>query len=88
MFFHKPLIPKVEPTLTSLRSTSGSSTDRYKDTWPAGIVCIEGGLVDVRKLVSHVFPLEQALEGLTLSSDPRNGCIEVQIVDETETSNF
>ncbi|KAM0346901.1 hypothetical protein ACHAPU_005241 [Fusarium lateritium] len=62
--------------------------NRYKDTWPAGIACIEGGLIDAKKLVSHVFPLEQALEGLTLSSDPRNGCIKVQIVDETETQYF
>ncbi|KAF4450772.1 alcohol dehydrogenase [Fusarium albosuccineum] len=62
--------------------------NRYKDTWPAGIACIEGGLVDVKKLVSHVFPLEEALEGLTLSSDPKNGCIKVQIVDETETTYF
>ncbi|KAL4726453.1 hypothetical protein ACLX1H_007135 [Fusarium chlamydosporum] len=46
--------------------------NRYKDTWPAGIACIEGGLVDVKKLVTHVFPLEEALEGLTLSSDPKN----------------
>ncbi|KPM37563.1 L-arabinitol 4-dehydrogenase [Neonectria ditissima] len=62
--------------------------NRYRDTWPAGIACIEGGLVDVKKLVSHVFPLEKALEGLTLSSDPRNGCIKVQIVDESETTFF
>jgi L-iditol 2-dehydrogenase len=45
-------------------------------------------LVDVKKLVSHVFPLEKAEEGLTLSSDPRNGCIKVQIVDEAETTYF
>ena len=44
--------------------------------------------MDVKKLVSHVFPLEKALEGLTLSSDPKNGCIKVQIVDETETTYF
>ncbi|EXM08450.1 chaperonin 10-like protein [Fusarium oxysporum II5] len=62
--------------------------NRYKDTWPAGIACIEGGLIDAKKLVSHVFPLEQALEGLTLSADPKNGCIKVQIVDETETTYF
>ncbi|KAJ4141131.1 hypothetical protein NW768_000338 [Fusarium equiseti] len=62
--------------------------NRYKDTWPAGIACIEGGLVDVKKLVTHVFPLEQALEGLTLSADPKNGSIKVQIVDETETTFF
>jgi L-iditol 2-dehydrogenase len=62
--------------------------NRYKDTWPAGIACLEGGLVDVKKLVTHVFPLEQALEGLTLSSDPNNGCIKVQIVDDIETTFF
>ncbi|KAF7545600.1 hypothetical protein G7Z17_g9050 [Cylindrodendrum hubeiense] len=62
--------------------------NRYRDTWPAGIACIEGGLVDVKKLVSHIFPLEKALEGLTLSSDPRNGCIKVQIVDDNETTFF
>ncbi|RBR08677.1 uncharacterized protein FIESC28_10131 [Fusarium coffeatum] len=62
--------------------------NRYKDTWPAGIACIEGGLVDVKKLVTHIFPLEQALEGLTLSADPKNGSIKVQIVDETETTFF
>jgi L-iditol 2-dehydrogenase len=62
--------------------------NRYKDTWSAGIACIEGGLIDAKKLVSHVFPLEQALEGLTLSADPKNGCIKVHIVDEAETSYF
>lgn len=62
--------------------------NRYRDTWPAGIACINGGLIDVKQLVSHVFPLEKALEGLTLSSDPKNGCIKVHIVDETETSFF
>lgn len=42
----------------------------------------------MKKLVSHVFPLEKALEGLTMSSDTRNGCIKVHIVDETETTYF
>lgn len=41
--------------------------------------------MDMRKLVTHVYPLEQAMEGLTLSSDPRNGSIKVHIVDNTET---
>lgn len=42
----------------------------------------------MKKLVTHVFPLEKALEGLTLSSDPRNGSIKVHIVDDTETVFF
>lgn len=49
---------------------------------------MSGGIVDMRKLVTHTFPLEKAVEGLTLSSDPRNGSIKVHIVDETETVLF
>ncbi|KAI9898611.1 hypothetical protein N3K66_006971 [Trichothecium roseum] len=62
--------------------------NRYRDTWPAGIACIDGGLIDVKRLVSHTFPLEQAEEGLTLASDPKNGAIKVQVVDETATPFF
>lgn len=62
--------------------------NRYCDTWPAGISCIEGGLIDVKKLVTHVFPLEKSLDALTLSSDPKNGSIKVQVVDETATTFF
>lgn len=49
---------------------------------------MSGGIIDMKKLVTHVFPLEKALEGLTLSSDPRNGTIKVHIVDDTDTVFF
>lgn len=62
--------------------------NRYEDTWPAGIACLSGGLFDLKKLVTHVFPLERGIEALTLSSDPRNGSIKVHIVDESETLFF
>lgn len=62
--------------------------NRYTDTWPAGISCMSGGIIDLKKLVTHVYPLEKAEEGLTLSSDPRNGSIKVHIVDESETVFF
>ncbi|KAL2208957.1 GroES-like protein [Sarocladium strictum] len=62
--------------------------NRYRDTWPAGIACVEGKLVDVKKLVTHEFPLEQAKEGLILASDTRNGSIKVQIVDDIDTPYF
>ncbi|KLU82195.1 hypothetical protein MAPG_01271, partial [Magnaporthiopsis poae ATCC 64411] len=58
--------------------------NRYRDTWPAGIACMAGGILDLKTLVTHVFPLEKAMDGLVLSSDPRNGSIKVQIVDETD----
>ena len=57
--------------------------NRYRDTWPAGIATISGGILDLKKLVTHVYPLEKAIDALQLASDPRNGSIKVQIVDET-----
>ncbi|KAK8033718.1 hypothetical protein PG991_003116 [Apiospora marii] len=56
--------------------------NRYRDTWPAGLACLSGGILDVKKLVSHVFPLERALEAMDVCSDLGNGSIKVQIVDE------
>ncbi|TLS27377.1 hypothetical protein PpBr36_04040 [Pyricularia pennisetigena] len=59
--------------------------NRYRDTWPAGIACLESGILpDLKKLVTHVFPLEKAIEGLVLASDARNGSIKVQIVDDVD----
>lgn len=49
---------------------------------------MSGGIIDMKKLVTHVYPLEKALEGLTLSSDPKNGSIKVHIVDDVETVFF
>jgi len=56
--------------------------NRYNDTWPAGIACLSGGILDLKPLVSHTFSLEMALEALQLSSNPANGSIKVQVVDD------
>ncbi|KAL0943374.1 sorbitol dehydrogenase [Colletotrichum truncatum] len=62
--------------------------NRYRDTWPAGIACISSGILDLKSLISHTFPLEQAVDALTLASDYRNGSIKVQIVDEIDSEVF
>lgn len=49
---------------------------------------MSGGLINMKKLVTHVYPLEKAADGLALSSDPRNGSIKVHIVDDTEALFF
>ncbi|KAI5462350.1 chaperonin 10-like protein [Mariannaea sp. PMI_226] len=85
----RPIMNNVPFMHLSLAEIDLRFINRYRDTWPAGIALIEGGLVpDVKKLVSHVFPIEKAKEGLELSSDPKNGTIKVHIVDETETVFF
>ncbi|KAF4445249.1 sorbitol dehydrogenase, partial [Fusarium albosuccineum] len=56
----------------------------YYDTWPAGIALMSGGLLDLKSLVTHRFPLERAVEAFQIASDPQSGYIKVQIVDELE----
>ncbi|KAI1496995.1 alcohol dehydrogenase [Biscogniauxia marginata] len=60
--------------------------NRYRDTWPAGIACLSGGILDLKKLVTHTYPLEKALEALHVCSDTSNGSIKVQIVDDVDAS--
>ncbi|RHZ60778.1 hypothetical protein CDV55_105417 [Aspergillus turcosus] len=60
--------------------------NRYRDTWPSAIACLSGGILDLKKLVSHVFPLERAKDALQLCADSRNGSIKVTVVDEVDAS--
>ncbi|KAJ5682123.1 uncharacterized protein N7477_002063 [Penicillium maclennaniae] len=60
--------------------------NRYCDTWPPAIQCLSGGILDLTKLVPHVFPLEKAEEALHLCADTRNGSIKVMVVDDQEAS--
>ncbi|KAK1974601.1 sorbitol dehydrogenase [Colletotrichum cereale] len=62
--------------------------NRYRDTWPAGIACLSSGILDLKSLISHTFPLEKAVDALKLASDYRNGSIKVQIVDEVDSPVF
>ncbi|KAG7908128.1 hypothetical protein KL906_003545 [Ogataea polymorpha] len=55
--------------------------NRYHQSWPAVIRLIGEGVVDVKKFVTHRFPLEKADEAIILSSDPKNGSIKVIIED-------
>lgn len=50
--------------------------------------CLSSGILDLKPLITHKFPLEQAEEALRFSSDTRNGSIKVQVIDETESPLF
>ncbi|KAF2662448.1 sorbitol dehydrogenase-like protein [Lophiostoma macrostomum CBS 122681] len=60
--------------------------NRYRDTWPAGLQCLGGGILDLKPLVTHTFPLEKALDALHMCSDLTNGSIKVQIMDDVEAT--
>ncbi|KAK3954861.1 L-arabinitol 4-dehydrogenase [Pseudoneurospora amorphoporcata] len=50
---------------------------RYCNTWPRAIRLVENGLVDLTRLVTHCFPLEDALKAFETASDPKTGAIKV-----------
>lgn len=60
--------------------------NRYRDTWPPAMAALAGGLLDLRPLVSHTFPLERAKEALELCADGGEPSIKVTIVDEAEAA--
>ena len=58
--------------------------NRYCDTWPAGISALSGGILNLDKLITHTFPLEEAVAAMELCSDVSRGSIKVQVVDDRD----
>jgi L-iditol 2-dehydrogenase len=52
---------------------------RYCNTWPRAIRLVESGVIDMTRLVTHRFQLEDALKAFETSADPNSGAIKVQI---------
>lgn len=52
---------------------------RYANTWPRAIRLLKGGVIDLKKLVTHRFKLEDAVKAFETAADPRTGAIKVQI---------
>jgi L-iditol 2-dehydrogenase len=52
---------------------------RYCNTWPKAIRLVKSGTVDLRRLVTHRFGIEGAVEAFQTAADPKTGAIKVQI---------
>lgn len=52
---------------------------RYANTWPRAIRILSGGVIDLKKLVTHRYGLEDAVEAFKTAADPKTGAIKVQI---------
>lgn len=58
--------------------------NRYCDTWPAGISALSGNVLNLDKLITHTFPLEQAMDAMELCSNVALGSIKIQVVDDRD----
>ncbi|ORY35923.1 putative L-arabinitol 4-dehydrogenase [Naematelia encephala] len=54
---------------------------RYCNQYPKALRLVSGGLINLKPLVTHRFPLERAVEAFQVASDPTKGAIKVQIQD-------
>ncbi|KAH8179277.1 alcohol dehydrogenase groES-like domain-containing protein [Sarocladium implicatum] len=52
---------------------------RYANTWPRAIRLVESGVINLAKLVTHRFNLEEATKAFETSADPNSGAIKVMI---------
>lgn len=53
---------------------------RYSNTWPRAIRLVRNGVIDLKKLVTHRYALEDALKAFETASNPTTGAIKVQIM--------
>lgn len=60
--------------------------NRYSDTWPPAIACMAGGILGLKKLVSHTVPLERAMDALNICADAKTPSIKVLVVDEVDAT--
>jgi L-iditol 2-dehydrogenase len=57
---------------------------RYSNTWPKAIRLVKNGVIDLRKLVTHRFPIEDAIKAFETAANPKTGAIKVQIMSSEE----
>lgn len=56
---------------------------RYCNTWPRAIRLLDSGILsNIRKLVTHRFAIEDAVEAFKTSADIKSGAIKVQITNK------
>lgn len=57
---------------------------RYCNTWPKAIRLVKNGVIDLHRLVTHRFTLENALKAFETAANPKTGAIKVQIVSKED----
>lgn len=57
---------------------------RYANQWPKAIRLVKSGVIDLKKLVTHRFGIEDAIRAFETAADPKTGAIKVQIKNDED----
>ncbi|MCJ1300247.1 L-arabinitol 4-dehydrogenase [Hypocenomyce scalaris] len=57
---------------------------RYSNTWPRAIRLVESGVLDLSRLTTHRYDIEDAVKAFHTAADPRTGAIKVMIQSEVD----
>ncbi|KAE8148206.1 L-arabinitol 4-dehydrogenase [Aspergillus avenaceus] len=57
---------------------------RYCNTWPRAIRLVQNGIINLERLVTHRFLLEDAIKAFETAANPKTGAIKVQIMSSEE----
>ncbi|RHZ71799.1 hypothetical protein CDV55_106367 [Aspergillus turcosus] len=57
---------------------------RYCNTWPRAIRLVQNGVINMKRLVTHRFAIEDALKAFETAANPKTGAIKVQIMSSEE----
>ena len=52
---------------------------RYVNMWPRAIRVLQSGHINLERLITHVFSLEDAIDAFKTASDPTSKAIKVMI---------
>ena len=55
--------------------------NRYHHSWPQAMRLLSHGILDLKPLVTHRYPLEKADEALKASADRSSGSIKIHVED-------
>ena len=59
---------------------------RYCNTWPRAIRLVKSGVINLERLVTHRFSIEEAIKAFETAADPKTGAIKVQIRNDEDQS--
>jgi L-iditol 2-dehydrogenase len=57
---------------------------RYANQWPKAIRLVKNGVIDLKKLVTHRFGIEDAIKAFETAADPKTGAIKVQVKNDED----